>query len=415
MRYRVKLINRLLAAKEFQTAYLEIGCYRDSTFSKVYADVKVGVDPRSGGTVRMTSDEFFLGNQQRFDIVFIDGLHRCEQVLRDVENSLHFLNPGGVILLHDCLPQAPEHQLRDRLTRSWNGDVWRAILKLREDRKIDTAVIDADQGMGIVVPRANTSVLDIDRHIDFEGLTDSLMRLIGPGDVDAFLALDGRGGGFRFGAVWYRHILVTTFDVGTLDPYWLHLQLQLFERFTLPSVAGQSIRRFEWIMQVDVRIPGFFRSKLEALESGGLFTIVWTGDESGGTGVFPETQRHIAGGGGAETHILLSRLDPGDSLMRDFILMLQCAVLPGRSPEFLSFPRGSLWAAGKTYDIHHARNAFQTYVGSAAATLRMASGAECTPAGRSCQVREIEPDRPMWMQTAHCGHLRHLEGQSAQE
>jgi hypothetical protein len=27
MRYRVKLINRLLAAKEFQTAYLEIGCY----------------------------------------------------------------------------------------------------------------------------------------------------------------------------------------------------------------------------------------------------------------------------------------------------------------------------------------------------------------------------------------------------
>jgi hypothetical protein len=32
----------------------------------------VGVDPEQGGSARMTSDEFFAENTDKFDLVFID-------------------------------------------------------------------------------------------------------------------------------------------------------------------------------------------------------------------------------------------------------------------------------------------------------------------------------------------------------
>ena len=53
----------------------------------------------------MTSDDFFRDNKEKFDLIFIDGLHETNQVDRDIENSLKFINKGGTILLHDCLPK----------------------------------------------------------------------------------------------------------------------------------------------------------------------------------------------------------------------------------------------------------------------------------------------------------------------
>ena len=58
----------------------------------------------------MTSDEFFSQNKETFDLIFIDGLHIHEQVLKDIDNSLNVLNENGVILLHDCLPAKIWHQ-----------------------------------------------------------------------------------------------------------------------------------------------------------------------------------------------------------------------------------------------------------------------------------------------------------------
>ena len=51
-----------------------------------------------------TSDDF-LNNKTKFDIIFIDGNHMMEQVDKDIENSLTFLNEGGLILLHIVIHQ----------------------------------------------------------------------------------------------------------------------------------------------------------------------------------------------------------------------------------------------------------------------------------------------------------------------
>ena len=126
---RFDIINKIIKKKKFES-YLEIGCQSDVNFSKIIIKNKIGVDPQSGGTHRMTSDDFFKQNKSTFDLIFIDGLHVYEQVLKDIENSLKVLNDNGVILIHDCLPAKIWHQTIPQTHSSWNGDVWKSIVKL---------------------------------------------------------------------------------------------------------------------------------------------------------------------------------------------------------------------------------------------------------------------------------------------
>ena len=155
---RFDIINKLINSKKFKS-YLEIGCQSDVNFSKIKIEIKVGVDPQSGGTLRMTSDEFFSQNKETFDLIFIDGLHIHEQVLKDIDNSLNVLNENGVILLHDCLPAKIWHQTIPQTHSSWNGDVWKSIVQSRTREDIDTYTIKADQGLGLILKRTNRDKL----------------------------------------------------------------------------------------------------------------------------------------------------------------------------------------------------------------------------------------------------------------
>ena len=51
------------------------------------------------------SDDFFKTSKDKFDVIFIDGLHTYDQVRRDVINSIKHLKEGGYIALHDMLPR----------------------------------------------------------------------------------------------------------------------------------------------------------------------------------------------------------------------------------------------------------------------------------------------------------------------
>lgn len=42
---------------------------------------------------------------EKFDIVYIDGMHTYEQVLKDINNYIKIINPGGFISGHDYTPQ----------------------------------------------------------------------------------------------------------------------------------------------------------------------------------------------------------------------------------------------------------------------------------------------------------------------
>ena len=164
---RTDIINHLIEKYNYKS-YLEIGVQAGYNFHAVKCASKIGVDPapcrcmecagkwsaNKSPNVKlkiMSSDQFFDFNYKKFDIVFIDGLHTSEQVYRDFENAVTFLKKGGVILLHDMLPIKKEHQVSHYVHGHWNGDCWKAFVRLQEKYvgwKFNC--IDLDEGIGFV-------------------------------------------------------------------------------------------------------------------------------------------------------------------------------------------------------------------------------------------------------------------------
>ena len=159
---RLQIIQNIISQKNYK-AYLEIGCFDDELFNHIKCERKVGVDPVSGGTIRETSDQFFKKNNENFDCIFIDGLHEYNQVKKDISNSLQFLNNDGIILLHDCLPDSYYVQATPRCQWDWNGDVWKAIVKCRNNKYKDVCTCYAEHGIGIIFKRPNRNLLDYPR------------------------------------------------------------------------------------------------------------------------------------------------------------------------------------------------------------------------------------------------------------
>ena len=166
---RTEIIQSIIDEKKFND-YLEIGCDKDENFSKIKIPNKTGVDPLRGGTVRMTSDNYFSNNKNNlFDLIFLDGLHTYEQTIKDIFNSLKTLKKNGVIIVHDCLPKKIWNQIVPRMYGHWNGDVWKAIVQARTWEHVNTYTVLADQGLGVIKQEQNTEKLDL-KNISFKNL-----------------------------------------------------------------------------------------------------------------------------------------------------------------------------------------------------------------------------------------------------
>lgn len=192
---RLNIINAIINEKQLRSpriSYLEIGIRAGGLFTKVSANQKVGVDPlpaiplgrkissliRNAGRQcivhKCTSDEYFrVKKDTSFDVVFIDGMHTYEQVMRDIFNSLQCLKPGGIILIHDCLPphaaaatsaasaqeglslefDAPMVVSHiDGWDGVWCGDVWKSLLHCHQHANgLSCSLLDTDMGIGVIV------------------------------------------------------------------------------------------------------------------------------------------------------------------------------------------------------------------------------------------------------------------------
>ena len=165
---RISIIQGIIDFKKYND-YLEIGCDRDENFSQIKIKNKTGVDPKSGGTIRMTSDNFFKKNKDKFDLIFLDGLHTYEQTIKDINNAIQNIQDSGIIVIHDCLPKKIWNQIVPRLYGHWNGDVWKAIVEARTYDNIETFTCIADHGLGVILKRKNRKKLDI-KNKDFKTL-----------------------------------------------------------------------------------------------------------------------------------------------------------------------------------------------------------------------------------------------------
>lgn len=148
---RIQVIQACLDLFE-SPEYLEIGVWKGKTLFPARAARKVGVDPVFAfdvDTARAThkTTEFFEGTSdayfarldptERFDVIYIDGLHTLEQTLRDFLNAVCFLKDQGVIVIDDVCPTSYHSSLANLRhakivksamrseDRNWMGDVYK--------------------------------------------------------------------------------------------------------------------------------------------------------------------------------------------------------------------------------------------------------------------------------------------------
>jgi len=210
---RIELIQKIIARANFNT-YLEIGCQTGFSFLPVKAKRKMAVDPNfliprneklkwilkqpsnlKNKYFEETSDDFF-SNQKGYlrklnglDVVLVDGMHTFINSLKDVLNSLKYLNDNGIIVMHDCyppheaaalptesFPTQEEQNAAEGWTGEWCGDVWKTIVYLKENYgdKLDLHVLNTDFGIGIVRPKVKTSDLDLSLNEDLFRKVDGL-------------------------------------------------------------------------------------------------------------------------------------------------------------------------------------------------------------------------------------------------
>ena len=196
---RYDLLNHLIDTYGFIN-YLEIGVWAGECIKNVKAEHKDGVDPGIEGNIdkhlpdecnyRISSDRFFElleGEDIKYDLIFIDGLHYSQQVKKDIENSLKHLQPYGMIMLHDCNPQTYESQVVPRMSSTWHGDVWKAYVEFKHTHpQFETYVVDTDCGCGIIVNNEDHSKSPWDFDYDYKNLEKNRIELLNLISVNEF-------------------------------------------------------------------------------------------------------------------------------------------------------------------------------------------------------------------------------------
>lgn len=193
---KIEIINHLIKHFSYES-YLEIGVRTGSTYKNIDCKYKTCVDPNSSypATYKITSDSFFEINKLKYDIIFIDGLHTEEQVIKDIDNSLSILNDNGTIVVHDCNPPTKYHQRSANEYNGqgqWNGTVWKGFSKFRCEREdLSIFTVDTDWGCGVIrVGEQDVFKLEDNHVYDWEFLDKNRKVLLNLITVKEFFKLD---------------------------------------------------------------------------------------------------------------------------------------------------------------------------------------------------------------------------------
>lgn len=141
---RDEIINELAKINNAKN-YLEVGVESGNTFNKVAIPNKVAVDPIkrfdpiSGIFHEMESDIFFRNCTQKFDVIFLDGMHLFEFIFRDFYNATKVASEKAIIIIDDVIPSDVNAAERSQSfcvaqkiklgskDRNWMGDVYKFI------------------------------------------------------------------------------------------------------------------------------------------------------------------------------------------------------------------------------------------------------------------------------------------------
>ena len=134
----VDVVNGFIAARAYKS-YLAVGQEAVGSSGLVKCSRKYGLPSILGETVT-----------EKFDLVFIDGIHDAAECLESIEAAFSVLSAGGVVAVHDCLPGTPAMASDTRCPGAWCGDVFKAVAWYFSRAGCLCYTVDAAYGVGIV-------------------------------------------------------------------------------------------------------------------------------------------------------------------------------------------------------------------------------------------------------------------------
>jgi hypothetical protein len=95
---------------------------------------------------KLESDSFFelVADDQKYDLVFLDGLHTWQQTYKDLMNTLNHAHPHTIVIIDDVVPDDalaafPDWdealKMKDAAGNSdgrWQGDVFKVLLIIQD-------------------------------------------------------------------------------------------------------------------------------------------------------------------------------------------------------------------------------------------------------------------------------------------
>jgi hypothetical protein len=159
--------------------YLEIGVQTGASL-QLASCPSIGIDPAYdvktplGPHVtlkRQTSDNYFTDHGPTTpveDLVFIDGDHRFEQVLRDLMNVERYsATDTTLVVLDDVLPYSHAMAAREPCQGDWSGDAWKLWPILVEYRPfLELRLVDVTPAGLLLVRGLRRDCLTFDQYYD---------------------------------------------------------------------------------------------------------------------------------------------------------------------------------------------------------------------------------------------------------
>ena len=206
----------------------------------------------------------------------------------------------------------------------------------------------------------------------------------------------------------FTHLVLTRFNTAVtyapsakrLDDDWLANRLELFERYCLPSMQGQSSEDFTWLVFFDADSPGWFRNKIASFAP--LVCPVYVSGPLTDTRLADEVR---ATGRVKGAFLITTRLDNDDALGVGYIAEVQAAFRE-QDREFIEFPFGLQSFHEQLYSVYWPSNPFLSLVervgpDGSFTTVFCVAHDRVREAGKVHSIRSS----PQWLQVLHGSNL----------
>lgn len=207
-----------------------------------------------------------------------------------------------------------------------------------------------------------------------------------------------------------NHYILTRFNWAKGKDKWTEERLELFTKYTFPSVMNQTCKDFKWLIFCDPKTISPWCSELEALNSN-LITVIFDEPPHKHEWYNPTQEvltdffkPYILGEPGSR--VLTTRLDSDDMLAPDFIERIQAGVDPTLTDQVLLCYYGYIMDKEENYyNKRWSDNPFVTAV-EILPDIKTAHGANHMRASRISKNILCVDRKPGWVCVVHGDNCR---------